>query len=120
LNRRASIRRPRQFTPFAAGTLHHARRRLALRKSVKAHENLHHNHSRGACLKRRRASSSAVSASLPRRREVLADGRPIGRGGRAFDTLMALIEANGAVVGKDELLARVWPGRVAEEGNLRA
>jgi TolB-like protein len=57
---------------------------------------------------------------LPHRREVLADGRPIELGGRAFDVLMALIEANGAVVGKDELISRAWPGRVIEEGNLRA
>jgi len=33
---------------------------------------------------------------------------------------MALIEANGAVVSKDELIRRVWPGRIIEEGNLRA
>ena len=57
---------------------------------------------------------------LPRRREVLAEGRPIELGGRAFDVLMALIEANGTVVTKDELVSRVWPGRIIEEGNLRA
>jgi DNA-binding winged helix-turn-helix (wHTH) protein len=33
---------------------------------------------------------------LPERREVLADGWPIKLGGRAFDVLMALIEARGA------------------------
>jgi TolB-like protein/predicted Zn-dependent protease len=57
---------------------------------------------------------------LPYRREVLADGRPIELGGRAFDVLMALIEANGTVVSKDELVSRVWPSRIIEEGNLRA
>jgi TolB-like protein len=57
---------------------------------------------------------------LPHRREVLADGRPIELGGHAFDVLMALIEANGAVVSKDELISRAWPGRIIEEGNLRA
>jgi DNA-binding response OmpR family regulator len=31
----------------------------------------------------------------PHRRELLADGRPIKLGGRAFDLLMALIEASG-------------------------
>ena len=30
---------------------------------------------------------------LPHRREVLADGRPVELGGRAFDVLIALIEA---------------------------
>jgi predicted ATPase/DNA-binding winged helix-turn-helix (wHTH) protein len=57
---------------------------------------------------------------LPHRRELLADGRPIRLGGRAFDVLMALIEACGAVVGKDALMARVWPGRIVEENSLQA
>ena len=57
---------------------------------------------------------------VPHRRELLADGRPIKLGGRAFDVLMALIEARGAVVGKDALMARVWPDRVIEENNLQA
>jgi DNA-binding winged helix-turn-helix (wHTH) protein len=57
---------------------------------------------------------------LPHRRELLADGQPIKLGGRAFDVLMALIEAHGAVVSKDALMARVWPNRVVEENNLEA
>jgi DNA-binding winged helix-turn-helix (wHTH) protein len=57
---------------------------------------------------------------LLRRRELLADGRPIKLGGRAFDVLTALIEASGAVVGKDALIQRVWPDRVVEENNLQA
>jgi DNA-binding winged helix-turn-helix (wHTH) protein len=55
---------------------------------------------------------------LPHRRQLLAEGRPIRLGGRAFDLLLALIEAPGAVVGKDELLSRVWPGRIVEENRL--
>ena len=46
---------------------------------------------------------------LPDRREVLANGWPIKLGGRAFDVLMALIEARGAVVSKEALMPRVWP-----------
>jgi predicted ATPase/DNA-binding winged helix-turn-helix (wHTH) protein len=57
---------------------------------------------------------------LPHRRELLANGQPIKLGGRAFDVLMALIEAHGAVVSKDALMARVWPNRVVEENNLEA
>ena len=56
---------------------------------------------------------------LTHRREVLVDGRPIELGGRAFDTLLALIDAHGSVVSKEELISRVWPGRIIEEGNLR-
>src|SRR5215468_12715922 len=54
-----------------------------------------------------------------RRRELLADGQPIKLGGRAFDLLMALLEAPGAVVGKDVLLDRVWPNRIVEENRLQ-
>ena len=54
------------------------------------------------------------------RRELLADGRPVELGGRAFDTLMALINARGTVLSKDELLSRVWPDRDVEENNLPA
>jgi predicted ATPase/DNA-binding winged helix-turn-helix (wHTH) protein len=57
---------------------------------------------------------------LPQRREVLADGRPMELGGRAFDVLVALVEANGAVVRKDELISRAWPGRIVQENNLQA
>ena len=57
---------------------------------------------------------------LLRRRELLADKRPLELGGRAFDVLMALIGAEGAVVTKDALIERVWPGRVVEENNLQA
>jgi DNA-binding winged helix-turn-helix (wHTH) protein len=57
---------------------------------------------------------------LPDRRELLADGRPVRLGGRAFDVLIALIEARGATVSKDALMARVWPGRIVEENNLQA
>jgi Transcriptional regulatory protein, C terminal len=54
------------------------------------------------------------------RRALLADGRPVELGGRAFDTLMALIDARGTVLSKDELMGRVWPDRVVEENNLAA
>src|SRR3989475_7813418 len=54
------------------------------------------------------------------RRELLADGRPVELGGRAFDTLIALIDARGTVLSKDELMSHVWPDRVVEENNLPA
>src|SRR5712671_4343121 len=55
---------------------------------------------------------------VPHRRELLADGRPVHLGGRTFDVLMALIEGQGAVVGKDALMERVWPKRIVEESSL--
>src|SRR5215470_7622768 len=57
---------------------------------------------------------------LPHRRELLADGQPVKLGGRAFDVLIALIEARGAVVSKDALMVRVWPDRIVERNNLQA
>jgi predicted ATPase/DNA-binding winged helix-turn-helix (wHTH) protein len=57
---------------------------------------------------------------LPHRGEMIADGKPIKLGGRAFDILMALIETCGEVVTKDALMRRVWPGRVVEENNLQS
>jgi len=38
--------------------------------------------------------------------------------GRALDILCALVAAKGEVVGKDELMNRLWPGRIVEEGNV--
>src|SRR5690349_10173832 len=57
---------------------------------------------------------------VPHRRELLADGQPIKLGGRAFDALMALLEGRGRVVSRDELIRRVWPGRIVAEKNLHA
>lgn len=54
----------------------------------------------------------------PAERRVLANGAPVALGARAFDLLLALIEQRERVVGKDELIARVWPGVVVEENNL--
>src|SRR6266851_166986 len=56
---------------------------------------------------------------VPHRRELLADGRPVDLGGRAFDVLVALVEAHGNVVSVDELISRVWPGRIVEESVLQ-
>jgi predicted ATPase/DNA-binding winged helix-turn-helix (wHTH) protein len=57
---------------------------------------------------------------FPGRREVLADGEPLQVGDRAFDVLLRLIEARGALVGKDDLLKAVWPGQTVEENALQA
>ncbi len=39
-------------------------------------------------------------------------------GARAFDLLLVLLEHRERVLGKDELMALVWPGMVVEENNL--
>ena len=55
---------------------------------------------------------------LPVERQLLADGRPVQLGARAFDVLLALIERRERLVTKGELLDVVWPGLVVEEANL--
>jgi TolB-like protein len=45
--------------------------------------------------------------------------RPVRLGGRALDILCVLAEAKGTVVGKDDLMARVWPGLTVEDNNLQ-
>ncbi|KAF0113526.1 MAG: transcriptional regulator domain-containing protein [Rhodobacteraceae bacterium] len=54
----------------------------------------------------------------PAQRTLTRDGTVIELGQRAADLLLALLEAKGAPVPKAELLDRVWPGSVVEEGNL--
>ena len=55
---------------------------------------------------------------VPHRREFFVDGRAAELGGRAFDTLLILIDGRGTVLSKDELMRRIWPDRVVEENNL--
>jgi DNA-binding winged helix-turn-helix (wHTH) protein len=38
---------------------------------------------------------------------------------RTFEVLLTLIEANGLLVTKEELLNRIWSDRIVEEGNLQ-
>ena len=55
----------------------------------------------------------------PTRRQLVAEGRPVGLGQRAFDVLHALIQRRERLVTKSELLDIVWPGVVVEENNLQ-
>ena len=56
---------------------------------------------------------------LPAQRLLLEAGKPVRLGSRALDILMALVERVGQVVGKDELMSRVWPNTFVESGNLK-
>ena len=56
---------------------------------------------------------------LLRQRQLLADGLPVELGTRAFDLLLVLLEADGSLVSKEELLGRAWPGIVVSEENLK-
>jgi len=56
---------------------------------------------------------------LPAQRLILEADKPLRLGSRALDLLIALVERPGEVVGKDELMARVWPSTIVVEGNLK-
>jgi len=55
----------------------------------------------------------------PDLRQLTRDGAPVKLGGRAFDTLVALLARHERVVAKRELMDLVWPRLVVEENNLQ-
>src|SRR5437588_9741327 len=54
----------------------------------------------------------------PVRRVLLKDGEPVSLTPKAFETLLALVEANGQLLEKEALMQRLWPDSFVEEGNL--
>jgi DNA-binding winged helix-turn-helix (wHTH) protein/TolB-like protein/Tfp pilus assembly protein PilF len=54
---------------------------------------------------------------LSERLLVGANG-PVGLTPKAFDTLLVLVENSGHVLGKEELMEKVWPESFVEENNL--
>src|ERR1700730_13745067 len=56
---------------------------------------------------------------LLQQRRLVADSVPIELGTRALDLLLVLLEADGSLVSKEELMSRVWPGIVVAEENLK-
>jgi predicted ATPase/DNA-binding winged helix-turn-helix (wHTH) protein len=66
-----------------------------------------------------RAVSFGPFRLLAAQRLLLEGDQPVRLGSRAFDILAALVERAGHVIGKDELMARVWPQTFVEESNLK-
>lgn len=58
-------------------------------------------------------------AAFPHARTLLVDGQPVQLGSRAFDLLMVLLGARGALVSKEEICKKVWPSTIVSECNLR-
>jgi len=56
---------------------------------------------------------------LPAQQLLLEDESPVRLGSRALEILTALVERPGEIIGKDELLARVWPSTFVEDNTLR-
>jgi predicted ATPase/DNA-binding winged helix-turn-helix (wHTH) protein len=55
----------------------------------------------------------------PAERLLMKHGMPVDIGGRSFDLLVALTDRPGQVLSKRDLLKRVWPDVVVEDGSLR-
>jgi DNA-binding winged helix-turn-helix (wHTH) protein/TolB-like protein/Tfp pilus assembly protein PilF len=51
-------------------------------------------------------------------RILLREGEPVPLTPKVFDILITLVEHSGQVVGKDDLMRKVWPTTFVEEGNL--
>ena len=51
-------------------------------------------------------------------RRLLRDGHPVRLRGKVLDTLCVLVSRPGHLIGKDDLIAAVWPDTVVEENNL--
>lgn len=53
-----------------------------------------------------------------RERLLFRDGAIVPLPPKIFDTLLALVEGNGHLLDKDDLIKQVWPDTFVEEGNL--
>lgn len=51
-------------------------------------------------------------------RVLFRDGEPVPVTPKAFEILLMLVESNGHIVEKDDLMKRVWPDTFVEEANL--
>jgi len=49
---------------------------------------------------------------------LLRDGQPVSLTPKAFEILQVLLQSNGRLLSKEELMARIWPNSFVEEANL--
>lgn len=54
----------------------------------------------------------------PQERILFADGQPVHLTDKVFDTLLLLVENNGRLLTKDEMMAVLWEESFVEESNL--
>jgi DNA-binding winged helix-turn-helix (wHTH) protein/TolB-like protein/Tfp pilus assembly protein PilF len=70
------------------------------------------------CNQLQRRFSFAEFQVDPTKRQLLREGKPVNIKSKTFDLLLVLVENNGRVVEKDELMNTIWQGQFVEEGNL--
>jgi predicted ATPase/DNA-binding winged helix-turn-helix (wHTH) protein len=66
-----------------------------------------------------RAFSFGAFQLFPAQRTLLEDDKPVRLGSRALDLLVELVTHAGQIIGKEELISRVWLGVFVDEGSLR-
>src|ERR1700689_475595 len=54
----------------------------------------------------------------PAERRLLRGKVPVQLPPKAFDALLVMVESRGRLLGKDELMRKVWPDSFVEESNL--
>ena len=54
----------------------------------------------------------------PREHLLLCGGKPVSLSPKSFEILVALIQSNGRLLTKEELMQQVWPDSFVEEANL--
>lgn len=54
----------------------------------------------------------------PARRRLLRDGAPVEINGKTFDLLLEFAGSGGALLTRERLYERLWPGGFVEDGNL--
>ena len=70
-------------------------------------------------VKQRDAVSFGPFRLAPMERLLERAGKAVPLGGRALDILIVLLEHAGEVVSKRDLIERVWPDVIVDEGSLR-
>ncbi len=53
-----------------------------------------------------------------RERLLLRDGKGVSLTPKVFDVLLVLVQNNGHILSKDEVMKHVWPNTAVEEGNI--
>src|SRR5580765_8530138 len=54
----------------------------------------------------------------PREHLLLCEGKPVPLSPKSFEILVVLIQSNGRLLTKEELMRQVWPDSFVEEANL--
>lgn len=54
----------------------------------------------------------------PAERRLLRDETPVPLTPKCFDLLVIFVENSGHLIGKEELIERLWPNQIVEEANL--